>query len=178
LGVLNLPNTLTIARIIIIPIFITAIVYRWYQYAFYLFLFAALTDLFDGLIARIRNQKTELGMFLDPLADKFLLVSSFIILSTYDLIPKWLTITVISRDIVILTGWVLLYLLKGISRVEPTLLGKTTIWVQSLFIGYILVDINLHLPDIKPVLCVITAGFTIFSGLHYTYKGLNVTHAD
>ncbi|MBM4137319.1 MAG: CDP-diacylglycerol--glycerol-3-phosphate 3-phosphatidyltransferase, partial [Nitrospira sp.] len=117
MGVLNLPNALTISRIVIIPIFITAIVYKRYDYALYLFLIAALTDIFDGLFARLKNQKTELGRFLDPLADKFLLVTVFIILSTYGLIPKWLTITVISRDIIVITGWFLLYLIKDISRV-------------------------------------------------------------
>ena len=79
MGVLNLPNTITIARIVIIPLFITAVIYKRYDYALYLFVIAALTDALDGLIARLTNQKTVFGTFLDPLADKFLLVTSFIL---------------------------------------------------------------------------------------------------
>ena len=145
MGVLNIPNTLTILRIVIIPVFITSIVYKRYDYSLVLFVVAALTDLFDGLFARMTNQKTALGTFLDPLADKFLLVSSFIIFSIYGWIPKWLTITVLSRDIIIIIGWFLLYLTTGKSQVDPTMLGKTTIWAQSLLIAYILLDINLSL---------------------------------
>jgi len=177
-GVLNIPNTLTIARILIIPVFITSIIYKRYDYSLYLFIIAALTDLFDGLFARLKNQKTALGTFLDPLADKFLLVTVFIILTVYNWIPKWLTITVISRDIIIVTGWLLLYLIAGISKVEPSLLGKATIWIQSMIIAYILFDINLHfLPNIPFWVFLITAGITIISGLHYIYKGMKLTHA-
>lgn len=177
--ILNLPNTLTIGRIVIIPIFITAIVYKRYNYALYLFIVAALTDIFDGLFARLKNQKTALGTFLDPLADKFLLVTSFIVLTTYGWIPKWLTITVISRDIIVIIGWFLLYLITDRSNVEPSLLGKATIWIQSILIAYVLIDIDANLlPDMPRMLLWITAGITILSGLHYIYRGLKLTHAE
>ncbi|MFZ6017223.1 MAG: CDP-alcohol phosphatidyltransferase family protein [Nitrospirota bacterium] len=178
MSVLNLPNTLTITRIVIIPMFITAIIYKRYDYALYLFIVAALTDIFDGLFARLKDQKTALGTFLDPLADKFLLVTTFIILSTYGLIPKWLTVTVISRDIVVVIGWFLLYLIADISKVEPTVFGKVTIWIQSILIAYVLIDVNLlFLPDMPRLLLWITAGITILSGLHYIYRGFKLTHA-
>lgn len=178
MGVLNLPNVLTITRIFIIPIFITAIVYKRYDYALYLFLIAALTDLFDGLFARLKNQKTTLGTFLDPLADKFLLVTAFIVLSIYGLIPKWLTIIVISRDIIVITGWFLLYFITSTARVEPSVLGKATMWMQSMLIAYVLIDNNfLLLPDMPRLLLWITSGITILSGLHYIYRGLKLTHA-
>lgn len=178
LGALNIPNTLTMARIVIIPVFITSIMYKRYDYSLYLFVIAALTDIFDGLFARLKNQKTALGTFLDPLADKFLIVTAFIILSTYGWIPKWLTITVISRDIIVITGWFLLYLITGTSRVEPSVLGKATIWLQSILIAYVLIDINLlFLPDIPRLLLWTTALLTILSGLHYIYRGLKLTHA-
>lgn len=176
--VFNIPNTLTITRILIIPIFVTSIIYKWYDYALYLFLIAAITDVFDGLFARLRNQKTILGTFLDPLADKFLLVTSFIILSSYGWMPKWITITVISRDIIVITGWFLIYFVAGYSKVEPSVLGKITMWVQSLLIAYILLDINLlFLPDNPKFLFLTTTVFTISSGLHYIYTGLKITHA-
>jgi cardiolipin synthase len=178
MGVLNIPNTFTITRIVIIPVFITAIIYKRYDYALYLFVIAAITDILDGLFARIKNQKTALGTFLDPIADKFLIVTSFIILATYGWIPKWLAITVISRDIIVVTGWFLLYLVTGISRVEPSVLGKATIWIQSIFIVYVLIEMNfLSMPVFHNLLRWVTAGITITSGLHYIYRGLKPIHA-
>jgi cardiolipin synthase len=170
-------------RIVIIPIFVTSIIYKRYDYSLYLFVIAALTDMFDGLLARLTNQKTALGTFLDPLADKFLLVSSFIILSVYGWIPKWLTITVISRDLIITIGWFLLYLIGGVSKVEPSILGKATIWLQSFLIAYILININMRidlflLPVVPRLLQWGTAAITILSGLHYLHRGLKPTHAD
>jgi cardiolipin synthase len=179
MGVLNIPNTLTIIRIAIIPVFLTSIIYSRYDYALALFIIAALTDVFDGLFARIKNQRTPLGTFLDPLADKFLLVTSFVVFSVYNWIPKWLAITVISRDTIVVSGWFVLYFITGTARVEPSLLGKTTIWLESLLIAYILININLPvLPDIAPVFFVTTAGVSILSALHYIYRGFRVTHVS
>jgi len=175
---LNIPNTITMMRIVIIPIFITSIIYKRYTHALYLFIIAAITDLLDGLLARITNQRTALGKFLDPLADKFLLVTSFVVLAVYGWIPKWLAITVISRDIAVIIGWLLLYLITGTMRVEPSVFGRATIWMQSLFIAYVLIGMNFtFLPEIKHTLQLMTAGITIISGLHYVYKGLKLAHA-
>jgi cardiolipin synthase len=177
-GFLNIPNTLTITRILIIPVFVTVIIYKRYDYALYLFIFAAITDVFDGFLARLKNQKTVLGTFLDPLADKFLIVTSFIILSTYGMIAKWLAITVISRETIVIIGWFLLYIITGKANVEPSSLGKATIWVQSIFIAVVLMNINyFSFPSIYLVPQVITAGLTILSALHYIYRGLKITHA-
>jgi len=176
---MNIPNTLTITRIALIPVFITAIIYSRNDYALYLFLVAALTDVFDGFFARMKNQRTRLGTFLDPLADKFLLVSSFVVFSVYGWIPKWLAITVISRDIIVVTGWFILYFITGTARVEPSLLGKATIWIESLLIAYILITINLPiLPDIADAFFLVTAAISILSAIHYMYRGLRITHAD
>jgi cardiolipin synthase len=177
-GVWNIPNTLTITRIIIIPVFIISVIYKRYDYALYLFIIAALSDMFDGLLARLKDQKTALGTFLDPLADKFLLVTAFVVFSIYDWIPKWLTITVISRDVIIVTGWFVLYLATGRSEVKPSLLGKANIWIQSLFIAYILININLRLLSHTPrIFLLTTIGITILSGLHYIYRGMTISHA-
>ena len=175
---MNLPNTLTIMRIVLIPLFVTSIIYKRYDYAFYLFVTAALTDTFDGLIARLKNQKTVLGKFLDPLADKFLLVTSYILFSIYGLVPTWLTITIISRDIIVVTGWIVLYLVMHTSKVEPTITGKAAIAFQLVLICYILFDLNVpSLPRIQNYLVWITAMFTILSGLHYIYRGLKQANA-
>jgi len=178
MGVLNLPNTLTITRIVIIPLFITSIIYKRYDYALLLFVMAALTDTLDGFIARLTNQKTVLGTFLDPLADKFLLVTSFILFSINGWLPKWLTITVISRDIIVVTGWMLIYFITHTSTVRPTVTGKAAIAMQLILLCYVLLDINMvSFPDLHDALIWSTAVITIVSGLHYIYRGFKLTHA-
>jgi cardiolipin synthase len=178
LRILNLPNTLTVARIVIIPVFITAVIYHEQRYALVLFVIAALTDLLDGFIARVTNQKTALGQFLDPLADKFLLVSSFILFSIQGWIPLWLTITVISRDLIVVIGWFLLYLLTHRVTIEPVLLGKTAIALQLIALALVLLSINLPsaLPQLE-LLFMVTAVVTGISGIQYIYKGLRLADA-
>lgn len=183
MGVLNLPNTLTIARIVLIPVFIVAVIYKRYDYALYLFAVAAITDTLDGLFARLTNQKTALGTFLDPLADKFLLVTSFILFSLNGWLPKWLTIAVISRDIIVVIGWFLIYLITHVSNVKPTNTGKAAIAMQLMLLCYVLLEKNIpSLPDMHemPIRIIIwvTAALTILSGLHYIYRGFKLTHAE
>ena len=176
--VLNIPNTLTITRIVIIPVFVTAVLYSKYTYALYLFAGAALTDLLDGLSARLTDQKTELGTFLDPLADKFLLVTSFILFAVYGWIPKWLAITVISRDLVVVVGWFLLYMITHNSKVEPVFTGKLAIAMQLIVLAYVLLGVNLpSLPPIPEIFLLLTAAVTAISGLQYIYKGFTLTNA-
>ncbi|TAN43371.1 MAG: CDP-alcohol phosphatidyltransferase family protein [Nitrospirae bacterium] len=178
LSVINIPNTLTIARIVIIPVFVTAIIYAKYDYALYLFVVAMLTDLLDGLFARLADQKTELGTFLDPLADKFLLVTSFILFSLYGWIPKWLAVTIISRDLIVVIGWVLLSLIFHRSKVEPVLLGKAAIASQLLLLAYILLSLTQpSIPPVPKVFVMLTAGLTALSGIQYIYKGLKQANA-
>lgn len=175
---MNIPNTLTLIRIILIPVFVTAIIYKRYDYALYLFGIAAVTDMLDGLIARVTGQKTALGTFLDPLADKFLLVTSFILFSIYGLIPKWLTITIISRDVIVITGWIVLYVITHTKNIETTIMGKLAIAFQLILIFYVLLEINMpSLPDVRIYLQWFTAIFTIISGLHYIYRGFKQSNA-
>lgn len=177
--VMNIPNTLTILRIVLIPVFITAVIYDRYRYGLYLFAFAALTDMLDGLVARMTDQKTELGTFLDPLADKFLLVTSFVLFSVYGWIPKWFTITVISRDLVVVIGWFLLYLVTQNSRVEPVLLGKLAVALELVTLAYVLLTLNIPgLPPVPGVVLLLIAAVTVASGLQYIYKGFKVTNAS
>jgi cardiolipin synthase len=170
---LNVPNTLTLTRIVLIPLFVTAVVYRSYGYALALFGVAALTDALDGLIARLKNQRTALGNFLDPLADKFLLITSFVLFSIYGLVPTWLTITIISRDVIVITGWVLLYIVHDTARIETSVLGKIAIALQLVVIWYILLGLNFPvMPKLERYLGWVTAFFTMASGLHYLVRGL------
>ncbi len=171
--VLTIPNIVTFIRIVLIPVFVIALVYRMYGYALGLFAFASVTDAFDGILARLTNQKTQLGAFLDPLADKFLLITSFILFSLYGWIPTWLTITVISRDLIVTLGWFLLYLIYHIAKVEPSLIGKTAIASQLLLIAYTLLSVNLG--SVQPpgyLVLWVVAVLTIASGLQYIYRGL------
>lgn len=179
MSVVNIPNTLTVTRIIIIPGFVTAIIYGRHRLALYLFILASVTDLLDGLLARLTNQKTELGTFLDPLADKFLLVTSFILFSVYGWIPKWLTITVISRDLIVVTGWLLLTLIYNKSKVEPVLLGKAAIAAQLILLAYVLLSISVaSVPPVPDGLLLLTAALTAVSGIQYIFKGLKLTHGN
>ena len=176
--VLNIPNTLTIARIVIIPVFITSIIYNKYLYALILFVIAALTDLLDGLFARLTNQKTALGTFLDPLADKFLLVSSFIVFSVNAWIPKWFTVIVISRDLIVVIGCFLLYMITNTLKVEPVFLGKAAIALQLFILAYVLLNINMvTLPPVPDSFFILSAAITAISGLQYIYKGFKLTNA-
>ncbi len=176
--VLNIPNTLTIARILIVPVFVTSILYDRYRYALYLFVAAGLTDALDGLLARLANQKTPLGKFLDPLADKFLLVTSFVLFAVYGWMPKWLTITVISRDLIVVIGWLLLYMITHSAKVEPVILGKTAIALQLLAITYVLLHINFGaLPPLPSSFSLLIASVTALSGLQYVYRGLKLADA-
>ena len=141
--VLSIPNIITLIRIVIIPVFVTALVYKRYDYALALFIVAGISDALDGLLARITNQKTQFGAFLDPLADKFLLTVSFILFSVYGWIPSWLTITVISRDLIVTFGWIILYLASNITTVAPSLIGKSAVASQLVLIAFILLSINM-----------------------------------
>jgi cardiolipin synthase (CMP-forming) len=177
LKVLNIPNTLTMMRIIIIPVLITAIIYNRYLYALLLFVAAALTDMLDGLFARLTNQKTPLGTFLDPLADKFLLISSFIMFSVNGWIPKWFTIIVISRDIIVVIGCFLLYIITNTLKVEPVFLGKAAIALQFFILAFVLLKINLiTLPPVHNIFYIFSAAITAISGFQYIYKGLRLTN--
>jgi cardiolipin synthase (CMP-forming) len=175
---LNIPNTLTVLRIVIVPVFVTAIIYSRNDYALYLFAAAAVTDLLDGLIARVADQKTALGTFLDPLADKFLLITSFVLFSVFGWIPKWLAIAVISRDLIVVVGWLLIFMVTHNSRIEAVLLGKTAIALQLFILAYVLLEINIpRLPDLPGPFLLLAAAATCISGLQYIYKGLKLAGA-
>ncbi|MCL5061796.1 MAG: CDP-alcohol phosphatidyltransferase family protein [Nitrospirae bacterium] len=173
MSVVNIPNIITFIRIVIIPAFVTALIYKRYDYALLLFIIAAVSDTLDGLMARVTKQKTKLGAFLDPLADKSLLVTSFILFSVYDWVPTWLTITVISRDVIVTLGWFLLYLTSHSIKVEPSLIGKAAIASQLILIAYTLLSINFNnIPRPDNWMFWIVAVLTTVSGLQYIYRGL------
>jgi cardiolipin synthase len=170
--VLNVPNSLTILRILLIPVFVGLLVYERYGYALGVLLVAALTDALDGTIARVANQRTRLGAVLDPLADKLLLTSGFVALSVLHLIPLWIAILVVSRDIILMTGALLIRLTDSEVDLSPTLLGKATTLVQVTYMILVVVwasrQWNLQL---LPPLLYFMVALTVVSGLHYLYRG-------
>jgi cardiolipin synthase len=188
---LNLANSLTLCRIILTPAFIISVLYNEYKTALVIFIMAGATDALDGLIARSMKQKTRFGAMLDPLADKILVISSFIVLSQPDdllfyKIPLWVTTVIVMREIVILAGVVLIHMVVGRVEIQPTLAGKinTVLLVATIFMVLLCNAMNLNLTLILLILYIATCACTIASGLHYIYFGMrqwgqtSVDHMD
>ncbi|MDH3566304.1 MAG: CDP-alcohol phosphatidyltransferase family protein [Desulfobacteraceae bacterium] len=171
---INIPNILTVSRILLTPLFVIYLVKDMFHFALLVFTIAAISDGLDGLLARYFNQYSALGAYLDPIADKLLLASAFACLAALKVIPAWLTIIVLSRDILIVTG-IAVFTLMGIPfEIKPSLVSKWTTVFQFMTIFLTLLDPKI--PGIyiyKSSMFWITAGLTITSGLHYVYFALN-----
>lgn len=169
---MNLANKISIARIILIPFFIAAIVYSRMDIALVLFILAIISDGADGLIARALKQKTELGTILDPMADKLLLISAYICLTLVNSIPAhlklppYVPIIVISRDAIIVLGSVTIYFIKGNLKISPSVIGKITTFFQMITIVSILVQFKYSF-----IVWNIAVLLTIMSGMDYVIKG-------
>jgi cardiolipin synthase len=129
----NLPNLITIARILMVPVVVWAIASRQMQIAFLLFLAAGVSDAVDGFLAKRFNMASELGAHLDPLADKTLIVSIYVALGITDAIPRWVVILVVSRDILIIGGVMLAWFLGQPMNVKPLLVSKLNTAAQIVF---------------------------------------------
>src|ERR1700686_3371120 len=130
--ILTVPNQLTFLRLGFLPFFIILIFYRRYSWALAILVLAGLTDGMDGLLARSLNQKTELGAYLDPLADKLLLCASFVVLAFAGQIRWWRTILVLGRDVLILTSAAVILLAAGYRAFPPSIYGKVATTLQIL----------------------------------------------
>ena|SRR4030067_599187 len=173
---MNLANWITILRILFVPFFVILLAYGWKLTALLLFCLAGITDGVDGYIARTRKIKTELGSILDPLADKFLLISSFIMLTIKNpkLIPLWFTIIIISREFVIVMGAVIIQFITNNFKAKPTVIGKITTAFQILTVFIALVINGVEAPisiKLLKVFIVLTTVLAITSGSHYIYLG-------
>ena len=169
---LTLANRLTILRILMTPVITVLLLYRQTGSALALFLVAGITDGLDGFVARTRKQKTTLGMVLDPVADKLLLMSAVVTLTILKELPRWFTIIVVSRDVLLIGGSVILYMFLGKIAMPPSWLGKTTTGFQLITVLCAMLD-N-FLPDINLAilpLTVVTLALTVASGLDYIYRG-------
>jgi cardiolipin synthase len=168
----NLANSLTILRILMAPVISILLVYRFWGSALAIFLLAGITDALDGFFARSRAQRTELGMILDPLADKLLLFAAFVTLVYLHQIPRWLFIIVVSRDLILIGGFLLLYITTGKTTVSVSLMGKLTTGLQlATVLGTMLKHVTGGVGPYLPALIYVTAAVTIFSGLEYVLRG-------
>jgi cardiolipin synthase len=172
---LTIPNVITLIRILLTPIFIIFLIQGHYRRALVVFLLAGVSDLADGLIARVWQQKSRLGSYLDPLADKILMAASFVTLSIYRQIPPWLTVVVLSRDVVLGLG-VLVFRLADIPLiVRPSLAGKWTTTLQVTTVGLVLLN---KIWPISPLVLLaffwFTGILTTISGIQYLYGGIQM----
>ncbi len=174
--ILTLANQLTLMRLLLIPAFVLLVVYGRFGWALIAFAVAGLTDALDGLAARRANQKTSLGAWLDPAADKLLLVTTFIVLTLPNLglpnrLPVWLTVLVISRDVAIVVTVAIINLAVGPRTFTPSPLGKTA---TAVFIvtGVVVMFFN-YLGVVSPVVDAFiwaSLAITVASSIDYGWR--------
>ena len=176
---LNIPNSLTILRILLIPVIVGFLLYGYVAYALATLIVAALTDALDGSIARMANQRTRFGAYLDPLADKLLLMTTFITLTWLEVVPVWSMLVVVSRDVILLTGGLLARLTDAPLDTTPTASGKAAMLFQVCYILLVLVCIarGVDTALLLPLLYVMIL-LTILSGLQYIVRGIGHLHAS
>jgi len=180
-GHLTLANQLTFLRLVAVPFFILAILEARFGLALAIFIAAGVTDLFDGLVARVFKQRTALGAFLDPAADKLLVTAAFVLLTKYpnllqtipmtNRIPLGLTILLISRDVLIVGIALMLNLAYGQTQFRPSILGKITTGAELVTAGLVLLCNDLRItPQIVTVAIVTTLALILVSGFHYLWR--------
>ncbi len=178
--IITVPNFLTIIRMVLIPVFVSLLFYQRFGWALGCFVFAGLTDGLDGLLARRFDQKSQLGTILDPIADKLLLVTAFVVLSLPSIFPQpmprhlpvpfWVTAAVISRDVFIVVGAAAINIVTGFRRFRPSWIGKTNTVIQILAV--ILILVAAFVPFLRgylPTVYTIVFAGAVFSGLHYVF---------
>jgi len=172
---ISIPNILTLIRILLTPLFVIVLLRDEQAQALMIFSLAAISDGLDGMIARLLKQRTELGAILDPIADKLLMTAAFVSMAVLKMLPAWLTVIVISRDLLILLGMGLFTMNRIEIEIRPRLVSKCTTAVQLTTIIWVLLDWQTTLtPMFTRLAFGLTAALTIISGLHYIYIGLNV----
>jgi cardiolipin synthase len=178
---INIANALTAFRVLLVPLFAHLLISGRIRLAFAVFAACGISDGLDGLVARLLHQRTVLGYYLDPIADKLLMATSFIVLAYLNIIPEWLTVLVISRDLFILVGSVLILLLLDSSRIKASLLSKVNTATQIITVVYFLAVRAFPRmgsllaegwePAVTGVVVALCALTTAASGLHYMIVG-------
>jgi cardiolipin synthase len=179
--IITLPNLLTIVRMALIPVFVSLLFYQKFLLALGVFVVAGITDGLDGLLARRFHQQSPLGRILDPIADKMMLVTSFVVLSMRSVfptplpkhlpIPFWVTITVISRDVFILVGAAAINMVSGFRAFRPSFLGKLSTVVQIVAVAIVILAAQLRVGTgyYLPTVYTTVFAFTLLSGIHYVF---------
>jgi cardiolipin synthase len=173
---LTIPNLLSLLRMGLVPVFIIAVLDGEMRRALLVFVIAGVTDALDGFIARFWNQQSALGAYLDPIADKLLLISAYVALAVPSLnpglrIPVWIAVLVIARDVLIVIIALVLYLAVGIEKFPPTAISKVTTVFQVTAI--VLVLVSGFVPGFEVVVITVLyamTGLTIASGFDYIYR--------
>ncbi len=166
---LSIPNLITLGRILLVPVVVWAIASGAMWIAFVLFLAAGVSDAVDGFLAKRFNMTTELGAYLDPLADKALIVSIYLTLGVSNLIPRWLVILVVSRDILIVGGIMLSWLMGKPLKIKPLLVSKLNTVAQIVFACVVLGSLGFAIPAdmLESVLMGLVAILTLLSVAAY-----------
>jgi len=179
--IITIPNLLTMFRMVLIPIFVSLLFYQKFWLALAIFVLAGVTDGLDGLLARRFAQESQLGTVLDPIADKLMLVTSFVVLSMRSVfptplpahlpVPFWVTIAVISRDVFILVGAAAINIMTGFRGFRPSFLGKLSTTVQIVAIATIIFAASFPYGTgyYLPTLYAVVVGLAVLSGAHYVF---------
>ncbi|ADH85503.1 CDP-alcohol phosphatidyltransferase family protein [Desulfurivibrio alkaliphilus] len=176
---MNIPNLITIIRILLVPLLAIFLLEEKYNLALLVFIIAGISDGLDGFLARLLKQKTRLGAILDPIADKALLITTFIILAVLGVIPQWLTVLVVSRDLLIIIGFGILVLTGRRFQIAPTYSSKLTTVFQLVTVIYFLgLEYLLWLLFLQDYLIIATALVTLVSSAHYLILFFRFMGAD
>jgi cardiolipin synthase len=170
---LNLPNFITLCRLASIPVFLSLLSRQQYRWALYVFAAAAVSDGLDGTVARWFNSKTEIGAVLDPLADKLMLLSAFVVMTLSGDFPGWLLSVVVIREAILLGGYPLIAFYAGEPMpVRPSYIGKANTVLQLACVIAALLRLGHTYPQYFYPLLYVTVAFTAASGVQYFYRGL------
>lgn len=170
---MNLPNLISLARLLSVPLIVWMIVNGWMAGALWLFVLAGLSDAVDGFLAKRLACRTQLGVYLDPIADKALLVSIYVALGHQGHLPSWLVILVVSRDVLIIGGALLIHVFNlNPVPIAPMWIGKLNTLVQILLAVLVLAVVGYDIPDhgSRDALVWLTAATTIASGAAYLVR--------
>jgi cardiolipin synthase (CMP-forming) len=188
--ILTVPNMLTVFRMVLIPVFVTMLFYQRFIVALAVFVCAGLTDGLDGLLARRFDQRSQLGTVLDPIADKLMMVTAFIVLSMRSIfpppvpshlpVPFWVTITVISRDVFIIVGAAAINIMTGFRGFRPSWLGKVNTTVQIVAIGAIMfaASVPYYTGYYLPTVYATVFSLAVLTGLHYIFFASKLLNED
>ncbi|MDR2017654.1 MAG: CDP-alcohol phosphatidyltransferase family protein [Syntrophobacterales bacterium] len=171
---MNIPNILSIFRLVVTVFFVLAVNQGRYRFALVLFILQGLSDLLDGLLARVMNKKTSLGAYLDPIADKAMLLSAYVVLYFHGTIPLWVAAVILLKDTIVATGFLILYRIFGKVRLVPSMFGKTSTALQIMTVIYVLWSSDtIYEPYNKfffwpMIIC------TVVAGLQYVVRGVAI----